>query len=90
MSAIAATRALFTPLKVGDIVIPNRVMMSALTRNRSIGIDTVPSNLMAEYYAQRARGGAGLIVTEGVLITRQGYADIFFRLRESISSYTLI
>lgn len=70
MSAIAATRALFTPLKVGDITIPNRVMMSALTRNRSL--KTVPTDLMAHYYAQRAKGGAGLIVTEGVLITRQG------------------
>ena len=72
MSAVAATKALFNPLKLGDIVVPNRIQMSALTRNRSI--KTVPSELMAEHYAQRARGGTGLLVTEGVLITRQGYA----------------
>ena len=44
--------------------------MSALTRNRSS--KTVPNDIMREYYQQRAEGGAGLIVTEGVLITRQG------------------
>ncbi|KAJ7051874.1 hypothetical protein C8F01DRAFT_1262443 [Mycena amicta] len=44
--------------------------MSALTRNRAS--KTVPNDIMREYYVQRAQGGAGLIVTEGVLITRQG------------------
>ncbi|KAJ7460997.1 hypothetical protein B0H11DRAFT_2057719 [Mycena galericulata] len=44
--------------------------MSALTRNRST--DTVPNEIMLEYYVQRATGGAGLIVSEGTLITRQG------------------
>ncbi|TEB34133.1 FMN-linked oxidoreductase [Coprinellus micaceus] len=70
MTAVAATKALFNPLKLGDIVIPNRIQMAALTRNRSN--KTVPTELMAEHYAQRARGGTGLLVTEGVLITRQG------------------
>jgi 2,4-dienoyl-CoA reductase-like NADH-dependent reductase (Old Yellow Enzyme family) len=70
MPVVAATKALFNPLKLGDIVIPNRIQMAALTRNRSN--KTVPSDLMAEHYAERARGRTGLIVTEGVLITRQG------------------
>ncbi|KAJ7073590.1 flavoprotein NADH-dependent oxidoreductase [Mycena amicta] len=61
---------LFTPLKIGTITIPNRVGMSALTRNRAT--KTVPNDIMREYYVQRAEGGAGLIVSEGVLITRQG------------------
>ena len=74
MPAVAATKALFTPLKVGDIPVPNRTQIGALTRNRSI--KTVPSDLMVEYYVQRARGGAGLIVSEGVLITRQGLVVI--------------
>ncbi|KAJ7491282.1 hypothetical protein FB451DRAFT_637246 [Mycena latifolia] len=62
--------ALFTPLKLGSITIANRIGMSALTRNRST--DTVPNEIMLKYYVQRAVGGAGLIVTEGTLITRQG------------------
>ncbi|KAJ6462491.1 hypothetical protein C8R45DRAFT_526837 [Mycena sanguinolenta] len=62
--------ALFAPLKLGSITIPNRIGMSALTRNRST--KTVPNEIMLKYYVQRAEGGAGLIVSEGILITRQG------------------
>jgi len=63
--------SLFTPLKVGSVVLRNRVGMSALTRNRAPG--TIPSDLMAEYYVQRAAGGVGLIVSEGTLVSRQGF-----------------
>nr|GAT47765.1 flavoprotein [Mycena chlorophos] len=62
--------SLFTPLQVGSTTIANRIGMSAMTRDRSTG--TVPNDLMREYYTQRANGGASLIVTEGILITRQG------------------
>ncbi|KIL64840.1 hypothetical protein M378DRAFT_11189 [Amanita muscaria Koide BX008] len=63
-----STDVLFTPLKLGDVTLPNRIFMSALTRDRAV--DTIPTDLMVEYYVQRA--DAGLIVTEGALITRQG------------------
>ncbi|KAJ7268165.1 hypothetical protein B0H12DRAFT_1320698 [Mycena haematopus] len=66
--------ALLTPLKLGSTTIQNRIGMSALTRSRSTG--TVPNEIMLEYYVQRAKGGAGLIVTEGVLITRQGHFNL--------------
>ncbi|KAF8181248.1 hypothetical protein K438DRAFT_1768079 [Mycena galopus ATCC 62051] len=62
--------ALFNPLKLGSTTIPNRLGMSALTRNRATA--TVPNDIMLKYYVQRAKGGAGWIVTEGLLITRQG------------------
>ncbi|KAJ6496173.1 flavoprotein NADH-dependent oxidoreductase [Mycena sanguinolenta] len=62
--------ALFTPLKLGSTTTSNRIGMSALTRNRSTA--TVPNELTLRYYVQRAKGGAGLIVSEGVLITQQG------------------
>ncbi|KDR80314.1 hypothetical protein GALMADRAFT_242678 [Galerina marginata CBS 339.88] len=62
--------ALFKSLEIGDITIKNRITMSALTRNRAE--DTYPTELMKEYYVQRVNGGAGLIVSEGILITRQG------------------
>jgi 2,4-dienoyl-CoA reductase-like NADH-dependent reductase (Old Yellow Enzyme family) len=48
--------------------------MSALTRNRA-DVSTTPNEIMKEYYMQRAMGGCGLIVTEGTLITRQGYVS---------------
>ncbi|KAJ7771651.1 flavoprotein NADH-dependent oxidoreductase [Mycena metata] len=62
--------SLFTPLKLGSITINNRIGMSALTRNRST--ETVPNEIMQRYYVERALGGAGLIISEGTLITRQG------------------
>ncbi|KAG6888955.1 hypothetical protein C0992_006948 [Termitomyces sp. T32_za158] len=61
---------LFSSLDIGSVTMRNRVAMSALTRNRALG--TIPNDIMAEYYGQRADGGVGHITTEGVLISRQG------------------
>jgi 2,4-dienoyl-CoA reductase-like NADH-dependent reductase (Old Yellow Enzyme family) len=71
MTAPNADSPLFQTLKIGSKTAPNRIQMTALTRNRAP--NTIPSELMKEYYVQRARGGAGLIVTEGTLIVNQGY-----------------
>jgi N-ethylmaleimide reductase len=60
---------LFTPLKVGAIDCPNRVLMAPLTRCRSTPGSDAPHALNAEYYAQRA--GAGLIVSEATQISPQ-------------------
>ena len=60
---------LFDPLVVGDLKLPNRVVMAPLTRLRA-GPTQIPNALMAEYYAQRA--SAGLLITEGVPVTPQG------------------
>jgi N-ethylmaleimide reductase len=53
---------LVTPFRLGRVELKNRAVMSPMTRSRSAG--SVPSELVATYYAQRA-GDAGLIVTEG-------------------------
>ena len=60
---------LFTPLTVGDITLPNRIIMAPLTRTRAAP-GRVPYGLNAEYYAQRA--DAGLILTEATSVTPQG------------------
>lgn len=52
---------LFAPYKRGDLVLPNRLALAPLTRNRAKG--TVPSDLNAEYYAQRA--SAAFLIAEG-------------------------
>ncbi|MFD0200926.1 MULTISPECIES: alkene reductase [Saccharothrix] len=61
----------FEPLDLAGTELPNRVVMSPMTRSRAY--DTVPTPLMAEYYAQRA--GAGLIISEGIQpsVVGQGY-----------------
>lgn len=45
--------------------------MAAMTRNRNIPTN-VPNDVVLEYYVQRAKGGCGLIMTEGTLIVQQG------------------
>jgi len=65
---------LFTPVQIGSIVLAHRVVMAPLTRMRSEQPSDVPSDLMAEYYAQRASEG-GLIISEAttVALTSRGY-----------------
>ncbi len=55
---------LFTPLALGSLTIPNRILMAPLTRCRA-NADHVPGPLMAEYYSQRA--SAGLIIAEATM-----------------------
>ena len=66
---------LFDPITIGDIELPNRIIMAPLTRARAVGAGRVPNQLMAEYYTQRA--SAGLILSEATAVTPQGvgYAD---------------
>ncbi|MGB7563340.1 MAG: alkene reductase [Prochlorococcaceae cyanobacterium] len=55
---------LFTPLTLGALELPNRVLMAPLTRSRAEE-GHVPGPLMAEYYGQRA--SAGLIIAEATM-----------------------
>jgi len=57
------------PLKVGDLNLPNRIVLAPLTRCRS-DEGRVPNALMAQYYAQRA--SAGLIISEATSVSAQG------------------
>ena len=70
-----SVQPLFTPLRMGDLDLPNRIVMAPLTRMRAGSMDHVPTALQAEYYAQRA--SAGLIVAEATAISADGfgYAD---------------
>lgn len=60
---------LFDPLVVGELTLPNRIVMAPLTRQRA-GAARVPNALMAQYYADRA--SAGLILSEATSVTPQG------------------
>ncbi len=55
-------RLLFTPLKIGAIIVKNRIVFSAHLTNYAE--DFMPTDRHAFYYRERARGGAGLIITE--------------------------
>lgn len=60
---------LLTPVRIGRIELPNRLVMAPMTRSRADD-SGVPGDLVATYYAQRA--GAGLIITEGTFPTAMG------------------
>lgn len=53
---------LFAPCTLGALSLRNRIIMAPMTRDRA-GPGDVPSDIMVEYYRQRA--SAGMIVTEG-------------------------
>ncbi|HEY4555861.1 MAG TPA: alkene reductase, partial [Lysobacter sp.] len=74
MTDPSARNALFSPVQLGALRLANRVVMAPLTRNRA-NAEREPSELAAEYYAQRA--SAGLIITEATQIDPlgQGYLD---------------
>jgi len=61
---------LFSPLDLGLLQLPNRMVMAPMTRARTSQPGDVPNSRMADYYSQRA--GAGLIITEATQISQQG------------------
>src|ERR1700690_1409078 len=68
------SETLFSPVRLGAIQLPNRIVMAPLTRMRA-GTANVPTPLNAEYYAQRS--SAGLIISEGTAVSpqAQGYPN---------------
>lgn len=64
------TQTLFTPLDLGSIALPHRIVMAPLTRARSSQPGDIPNEMNARYYAQRAT--AALIVSEATQISPQG------------------
>ena len=61
--------SLFTPLQIGDVTLPNRIIMAPLTRMRAFH-GRAPSELQVTHYSQRA--SAGLILTEATSVTPMG------------------
>ncbi|WP_441959306.1 oxidoreductase [Mycolicibacterium houstonense] len=57
-------QTLFSPLTIGSLQLENRFAMAPMTRSASPG--GVPGPDVAAYYARRAAGGVGLVITEGV------------------------
>jgi N-ethylmaleimide reductase len=60
---------LFTPVKLGALQLRNRIVMAPMTRSRS-GADGMPTDVMVDYYRQRA--SAGLLVSEGIAPSADG------------------
>lgn len=67
--------SLFSPFRLGDLELKNRIVMAPLTRNRATKGTDAPNDLNAEYYRQRA--SAGLIISEASQISQQGQGYIW-------------
>lgn len=61
---------LFSPWQLGQLQLPNRIVMAPMTRSRTRQPGDVPTELNAVHYAQRA--SAGLIITEATQISEEG------------------
>ncbi|MCC6727246.1 MAG: NADPH-dependent 2,4-dienoyl-CoA reductase [Saprospiraceae bacterium] len=66
---------LFAPLDLGFTTLPNRVLMGSM----HTGLEETKNGFerLAAYFAERARGGVGLIVTGGIAPNRQGWVSPF-------------
>ncbi len=64
---------LFTPFQLGNITLPNRIVMPAM--GLAVCEDGAPNEEHADYYARRAAGGASLVMTEGVYIDHPSSGD---------------
>jgi len=62
------TDSLFRPFSLKSLNLKNRIVMAPMTR--SFSPDGVPTDSVAEYYASRAEGEVGLILSEGTVIER--------------------
>ena len=63
-----STKTLFTPLTLGALQLPHRIIMAPMTRMRP-GEGNAPTQLNAEYYSQRA--SAAMIISEGTAVSAQ-------------------
>ena len=70
---MTSTSVFFSPVTVGELELPNRIVLAPMTRSRSDDAGRVPE-FAADYYAQRA--DAGLVISEATNISPQavGYA----------------
>jgi 2,4-dienoyl-CoA reductase-like NADH-dependent reductase (Old Yellow Enzyme family) len=67
------TSPLFTPFAAGALTLKNRIVMAPMTRSKSPG--GLPNDDVVGYYARRAAGDVGLIVTEGTTVGRGGASN---------------
>jgi len=69
-----AMERLFSPYRVGNLALKNRIIMAPMTRRFSPG--GIPTDLVASYYRKRAEGGVALVMTEGTYVNRASGQDL--------------
>jgi len=69
----ARTAKLFEAVRIGPLTLNNRIVMSPMTRTMAPA--GIPGEAHAHYYGRRAKGGAGLIITEGTWVPHDAAAN---------------
>ena len=69
-SSPVAVSPLLQPITLGPLTLPNRVVMASMHMGLEDRHDDLPQ--LAAFYAERARGGVGLIVTGGLGVVPEG------------------
>jgi 2,4-dienoyl-CoA reductase (NADPH2) len=64
------------PVRIGTMTLPHRIVMGSMHLNRETGEPAA----LAAFYAERARGGAALIVTGGAAVSRVGAGNAGYTL----------
>ncbi len=67
-------QTLLSQYDMKDLTLENRVVMAPMTRSRADNPGSIATDLMAEYYAQRA--SAGLVISEGSQISKRAVGYI--------------
>lgn len=86
------TAVLFEPFQSPKLTLTNRIVMAPMTRNMAPG--GVPRQANADYYARRAAGGVGLILSEGTVVDRPASRNLphipFFHGAEPLGGWQAV
>ena len=80
------TDSIFSPITINSLTIKNRLVMSSMVTQYAASNGEV-TDQMINYYADRARGGVGLIMVEATYVERQGNS---YRLGLGIDSDAML
>lgn len=80
------TDSIFSPITINSLAIKNRLVMSSMVTQYAAGNGEM-TDQMLNYYADRARGGVGLIMVEATYVERQGNS---YRLGLGIDSDAML
>lgn len=69
-----SNQPLLASYNLGNITLKNSIVMAPMTRSRADNEENAPTDMIAEYYEQRA--GAGLIISEGTQVSKEAVGYI--------------
>lgn len=79
-------KVLFSPIKIGNLIVKNRIVMSPMVVSLANQNGEVTRELI-EYYEARAKGGAGLIIVEAACVDTPAGREAFGQLNIDNASY---